>query len=171
VVISRRSLQAFTLTVIENQSIGGVIAPSMDPSLIDQAMHMGAAILLTEGFGDLRMSGYVSSLLDQFIDRQVTVDAALKRRWSDSQRPEAFINLPSRSGERPPAPRLGQSLRVGDTVRLTRQPRLGSVGEIADLPKTPQLLDNGLRVPCARVNLVTGESPLVPLANLEFLGK
>jgi hypothetical protein len=171
VVVTRRSLKAFTLSVIENQSIGGVIAPSMDPALIDQALHMNAAVLLTEGFGDLRMSGHLYSMMEQFIDRQVTVDAALPLRWSDTQRPEAFINLPSRSGERPPAPRIGQALRVGDTVRLTRAPHQGVVGEITDLPKTPQLLDNGLRVPCARISLVTGGSPLVPLANLEYLGK
>ena len=97
------------------------------------------------------------------------------RHWSsagrDTHRPEVFINLPSRSGDRPPPPRISHALRVGESVRLTREPHPGSVGEISDLPKTPQLLDNGLRVLCARVGLVTGESVLVPLANLEVLGK
>jgi hypothetical protein len=171
VVLTRNALKAFSLTVIEAQSIGGVIAPSMDPALVDQALHMNTAILLTEGFGDLRMSGHVYGMLEQFIDRQATVDAALPQRWEDTRRPEVFINLPSRGGDRPPAPRISHTLRVGETVRLTREPRPGSVGEIVDLPKTPQLLDNGLRVSCARISLVTGESVLVPLANLEVLGK
>ena len=87
VVLTRNSLQAFSLTVIENQSIGGVIAPSMDPSLIDQALHMNAAILLTEGFGDMRMSGHVYSMLEQFHERQATVDAALEQRWEGYSSP------------------------------------------------------------------------------------
>jgi hypothetical protein len=56
-------------------------------------------------------------------------------------------------------------------VRLTRSPHIGSIGKIADLPKTPQMLDNGLRVPCAQVDLVTGERVMAPLANLEVFGK
>ena len=171
VVLTRNPIKAFTLGVIASQSIGGVIAPSMDPTLIVQASSLGAAIVLIEGFGDQRMSGHVYSLLEQFHERQATVDARLPQRWEDTHRPEVFINLPSRSGDRPPAPTVGRQVRVGQTVRLTREPHLGSVGDVTDLPKTPQLLENGLRVPCARVLLVTGESIPVPLANLEVLGK
>jgi hypothetical protein len=171
VVLTRNPIKAFTLAVIANQSIGGVIAPSMDPALVEQADSLSAAIILIEGFGDQRMSGHVYGLLEQFVERQATLDARLPQRWEDVHRPEVFINLPSRSGDRPPIASVGQSMRVGQTVRLTREPHPGSVGEVTDLPKTPQLLDNGLRVPCARVLLVTGESILIPLANLEVLGK
>ncbi len=171
VVLTRNPIKAFTLAVIANQSIGGVIAPSMDPSLVEQASSLSAAIVLIEGFGDQRMSGHVYNLLEQFHERQATVDARLPLRWEDNNRPEVFINLPSRSGDRPPMPGIGQPIRIGQTVRLTREPHQGSVGDVTDLPKTPQLLDNGLRVPCARVLLVTGESILIPLANLEVMGK
>lgn len=171
VLLTGRSLKAISLSVIENQGIGGVIAPSMDPTLIEQARHMQAAILLTEGFGDMSMSSRLYTMLEEFVERQVTIDAIQPDRWEDVRRPEAFINLPARSGDRPPPPRVGRPFRVGDQVRLTRAPRAGSVGEITNLPKTPQLIDNGLRVLCAQIALVTGESALVPLANLEVLGK
>jgi hypothetical protein len=143
----------------------------MDPALIDQARSMDAAILLTDGFGDVPMSSRLYAMLEEFIERQATVDAVLPDRWEDVRRPEVFINLPARSGDRPPAPRVGRPFRVGDQVRLTRAPRAGSIGDITNLPKTLQLLDNGLRVLCAQIALVTGESVLVPLANLEILGK
>jgi len=171
VVLTRRALKDISLSVIADQSIGGVIAPSMDPALIERALHLPAAILLTEGFGDLRMSNQLYSLLEEFVERQATVDAIVPDRWEDTNRPEVFINLPARSGDRPPAPRIEQPVRVGEQVRLTRAPHIGSIGEITHLPKTPRLLDNGLRVPCAQVVLVTGESVMVPLANLEVLGK
>ena len=82
-----------------------------------------------------------------------------------------FINLPPKAGERPPQVNINQVLREGANVRLNRAPHIGSIGQIVDLPKTPQLLDNGLRVMCARVELATGEKALVPLANIEVFGR
>lgn len=170
VVWTRRALKETSLMVLENQSVGGVIAPSMDADLVDRALRLHAAIILTEGFGDLRMNANLVNLLEGFNDRQATMDAATPGRWEDVRRPEVFINLPAR-GDRPPSPASNQPFRMGQNVRLTREPHAGSIGEITNLPKTPQLIDNGLHIMCARVLLVTGESPLVPLANLEVLGR
>ncbi len=170
VVVTRRALKETSLLSIESQSIGGVIAPSMDATLYQQALEHPAAIILTQGFGDLRMSGHLTSILEGLVGRQTTLDAVLPDRW-ETRRPEIFINLPPKAGERPPEPRLGQVLREGVTVRITRAPYTGSVGQIMDLPKTPQLLDNGLRALCAQVSLATGETPLIPLANLEVFGR
>lgn len=171
IVLTRRSLKDISLSVIEDQNFGGVIAPSMDPVLIERASQMSAAILLTEGFGDMPMNSRLYTMLEEFYERQATVDAVLPDRWEDVRRPEVFINLPARSGDQPPPPRVGRPLRTGDQVRLTREPHPGSIGQITDLPKTPLLLDNGLHVPCAQITLITGESVRVPLANLEVLGK
>jgi len=57
------------------------------------------------------------------------------------------------------------------TVRMLREPNMGQTGRILDLPKSPILLDNGLRVLCAQVELVAGEQLYVPLANLEVLSR
>jgi hypothetical protein len=169
VVVTRRAIKAVTLDALEGQTIGGVVAPSMDASLYDRALETSTAIVLTEGFGDIRMSPSMFNLLEGFVGRQTTLDAALPNRW-DPRRPEVFINLPPKSGERPPEPNLNITLQVGMTVRLTREPHTGVVGQITNLPKTPQLLENGLRVPCAQVDLVS-EKVLVPLANLEVFGR
>lgn len=81
------------------------------------------------------------------------------------------MNPTGRTGARPPAPDIDVPLRVGMNVRLTRMPYAGQVGQIANLPKSPLLLDNGLRVMCAQVALVSGDRVFVPLANLEIFGK
>ncbi len=170
VVVTRRALKETSLMVIEGQNFGGVIAPSMDASLYERAQEAKSAIILTQGFGDLRMSGYLLGMLDGFVGRQTTLDAVLPNRW-DSQRPEIFINLPPKAGERPPEVSINQVLREGMNVRLTRAPHIGSTGQIIDLPKTPQLLENGLRVMSALVELATGEKIRVPLANIEVFGR
>ncbi len=170
IVVTRRALKAVTLDAISGETIGGVIAPSMDASLYDRALELPVAIILTEGFGDIRLSPQTLSLLEGFVGRQTTLDAVLPNRW-DARRPEIFVNLPPKAGERPPDPNLNMTLQPGMSVRLTRDPYAGVVGQITNLPKAPQLLENGLRVVCAQVDLVTGERVFVPLANLEVFGR
>jgi hypothetical protein len=40
-----------------------------------------------------------------------------------------------------------------------------------ELPDTPVMLPNGLRVMCARVDIGEAETVDIPLANLEFAGR
>ncbi|MBZ0301722.1 MAG: hypothetical protein K8J31_18390, partial [Anaerolineae bacterium] len=123
-----------------------------------------------EGFGDIRMRNSVLNILNNFVGRQGMLDAFLPNRW-EARRPEVIINVSRGGSTHPQRPNPDLTLQAGTQVRLTRPPYAGQVGKILNLPKTPYLLDNGLRVPCAQIALVTGESVLVPLANLEVLGK
>lgn len=170
IVVTKRPLRETGLIVMDAQSLGGIIAPSMDADLIPQALEAGGAILLTEGFGPLKMSAAVANLLNSFTGRQAALDAMLPNRWS-SNRPEIIINPSGRVQQRPPRPNVNLTLNPGTTVRLTRPPNAGQVGRIVNLPKTPYLLENGLRVPCAQVELITGGVVMVPLANLEVFGR
>jgi hypothetical protein len=90
VVVTRRPLRRRGLEIVREQSIGGIIAPSMDADLRDQAPRRCELILLTEGFGSARMSNLVYSLLSEFDRKQVTLDAYMPTRW-DTRRPEVII--------------------------------------------------------------------------------
>ena len=85
--------------------------------------------------------------------------------------PEVIVNVPFKRTDRPSRPNTMLSLRPDMNVRITREPYLGLTGRIVHLPKSPVLLDNGLRVPSAQVELVVGETVFVPLVNLEVLGR
>ncbi len=171
VVVTRHPLTAASLNVVAVQQVGGVIAPSLDAALLPQALAMSAAVMLTEGFGNMRMGPQAASLLEGFAGRPAVLDAHQPGRWDTVRAPEVIINLPPKSGGRPPAPDVDRALSPGMTVRLTREPHAGWHGEIVELPPAPQPLANGLRVPCARVSLASGETVVVPLANLEFMGR
>lgn len=170
VVVTKRPLREVSLQVIVDQGLLGVVAPSMEADLIAQAQELRAAILLTEGFGPLKMSAAVSNLLTTMAGRQILLDAVQPTRW-EARRPELVISPTGRSSSRPPRLNPDTTLQAGVTVRLTRPPFAGATGRILNLPKTPQLLDNGLRVLCAQVELVTGEKVTVPLANIEVFGR
>ena len=53
---------------------------------------------------------------------------------------------------------------------MTRDPYQGVLGTVVELPYNPLLLDNGLCVKCAVVELMAGEYVHIPLANLELGG-
>lgn len=169
IILLKHPITHASLNMMTEQGFAGIIAPSMDPTLRPMVLNMSTAVLLTEGFGDMQMSGPTFGLLSEFDGNQVTLDAAMPGRW-ETRTPEIVINVPS--GDRQPSrpnPRL--ALKKGMTVRLMREPHRGAIGEIMDLPESRVLLDNGLRAMCAQVQLVAGGQVNVPLANLEVLGR
>lgn len=169
IVLTRFPLTANGFRVIRVQGITGVIAPSMDSSLIPLAQASNAAILLTEGFGNIRMSKTVHDILKGFTENVVTLDAYMPSRF-ETRTPEVIININPRDAK-PTPPNLQLALREGMTVRVTRAPHLGLTGKVVALPKHPVKLPNGLRVPSARVELISGETADIPVANLEVLGR
>jgi len=169
IIITRRPLKRVSFQVMEDQGFIAVIAPSIEPDLINLALETRTAILITESFGSSKMSNVIAQFLDNMEGRQATVDAWLPEPL-ETRRPEMIIAVPIEPGERPSPPNLSASLKNGREVRLTRGTFSGMVGHVTGLPKELVSLDNGLRVPCAQVELVTGEKINVPLANIEVSG-
>lgn len=168
VVYTREPLNAGNLLVAEQQGVGGVVGPSMPANLREMAMQLTFPVLLTEGFGHRRPTELIYSLLDANMGLQAAFDATIPDHWS-ADRPEIMIPLPSEGALLMP-PALDQALMPGMQVRMVRAPWDGVIGTVEELPDAPQKIDNGLRVPCARVRLSPDQVILVPLANLELLG-
>ncbi|HVO42030.1 MAG TPA: hypothetical protein VMT34_05390, partial [Aggregatilineales bacterium] len=70
-----------------------------------------------------------------------------------------------------PVPETNQPLSEGATVRITRAPYAGVAGRVKRIVAAPRAVNSGLRVPCADVQLSSGQVILVPLANLELTGQ
>jgi len=168
VIVVYNPLNTDLIQLLEEGNINGVIAPSMPAELIDRVLESPMAIMLTEGFGASRMNGEVHSLLKEYDGYQVILDADLPGRWT-SRRPEVVINRSI--DERPPGLNLNATVKSGLRVRITRQPHLGQIARVAELPNQPLVLPNGLRVMGARVELISGEFVNIPLANLELAGR
>ncbi|MCC7452009.1 MAG: hypothetical protein IT324_31680 [Anaerolineae bacterium] len=152
-----------------DQEITAIIAPSLRSSLREAALRQTIPIILTEGFGDQRMSEAVYNLLAANQGRPALIDATEPERWS-SHRPEIIIPLPT-GGTRPKAPDAEQALAEGTPVRITRAPYAGLSGVVQRISPSPRTIENGLRVPGADVQLSSGKIVFIPLANLEMLGR
>jgi hypothetical protein len=101
-------------------------------------------------------------------NRLVSINAVEPMRWS-GERPELLIQLPTNISA--PLPIMDQPLAEGSVVRITRMPLQGKVGRVRKLVESPRIVDNGLRLAGAEVQLQNGEIVFVPLANLETLGR
>jgi hypothetical protein len=137
--------------------------------LREVALRQKIPVILTEGFGDHRMSDLVYNLLRDNLGRPALIDATEPKRWSSS-RPELIIPLSSGSSL-PPPPETDQPIVEGALVRLIRAPYNGMAGRVRRVVDTPRTVENGLRLPGAEVQLGNGRLVFVPLANLEMLGR
>lgn len=168
VIISPEPINEGDLDVAKQQEVGGLVAPGMSSRMRQLALDAPFPVLLTEGFGQRRPTELIYSLLKDNMGLQATFDAAIPDRWN-ADRPEIMIPLPAR-GQTPLPPAIDQQIRPNMQVRITRAPWDGMVGKVEKLPQASQVIDNGLRVPCASVRLAPDRVVLVPLANLELLG-
>lgn len=170
IVVTNRPLTRAELEIAGIRNFGGIIAPSIDAAILDSVLDVSFAVLLTEGFGQMKMSNAAFSLFQEFDGRQGTLDAYLPRRF-EPRRPEVIINRPPGEGDRLDSrEEANNPLKTGMRVRIIREPYAGVTGRVVELPAQPVQIENGLRVRCARVELLAGEYVDVPLANVEFVG-
>jgi hypothetical protein len=168
VLISPFPVNKGDLLVAQQQEARGLVAPSMPSNLREFALTLPFPVLLTEGFGQRRPTPLLYRLLRDNMGRQAAFNAAIRDHWS-ADRPEIMIPLPA-GGSLPATPALDKALTTGAQVRIIGAPWDGIIGEVVELPDTPQVIGNGLRVPSAKVRLPNERIGIVPLANLELLG-
>jgi hypothetical protein len=157
----------------------GMISGSVDAQLCRFLQLLPYPVMITAGFGEIAMSPQAFSLLQSWAGREGMLDTRTPGTGVLSGRlvrPEVVIPLET---EEPP-PVLERSegaaeeagprpLQAGMSVRGLRAPYLGATGTVTDLPAGTQRMETGVELPVATVQLDSGESVAIPLANLEVL--
>lgn len=141
--------------------VRGMLLGSLPPGLRSRALGLPYPILLSEGFGQLRMVEPIFSLLSTHEGREAFLEP-------QARRPRLIVPLARTLGtpEEPPAPRL---LREGDVVRVLAGPRLGQVGQVSDAQLRNREVGSQIALWGVEVSFEAGGSSFVPLANLELL--
>jgi hypothetical protein len=170
IVVTKRRLKPAGIALMETQGIAGLVAPGMEADMLELALRAPGPILLVEGFGTARLNPAAQQFLAELEGKQATLDAALPSLTAP-HRPELIVTVPLPAVDRPAPPALNLALQTGMPVRVMRGDGSSIAGQIAGLPDEPQVLENGLQVLCALVELVTGERMPVPLANIEVFGR
>ena len=156
-----------TLQALAELPARGLIASSIQPSLLLKAREMRFPILVTDGIGTLPMNSAAYKLLSTNAKREVALNAEAFDRYTGA-RPEVFIPLPISS--EPPIPNEVEVFAPGQQVRMRRPPAMGMIGSIVSIKPGLTILPSGLRAHAAEVKLENNETVIVPLVNMEVVG-
>jgi len=138
---------------------------------ITGAEELGFTLVLTEGFGRIRMAERTWRLLGQHIGHLCSVSGATQIR-AGVMRPEILIPAEtqvSRAHANADAG-AGRGLEVGSLLRVIRQPYFGRIAEVVELPAELQELDTEAKVRVMKVEFVDDRTrAVVPRANVELI--
>jgi hypothetical protein len=131
--------------------------------------NVGLTLIITEGFGDIAMAERTFRLLETRAGADAAVNGATQIR-AGVMRPEIVIPWmrESRSVE-PEVPRPSGYLEIGVPVRIIRDPYFGKIGSVSALPPEPRVLESGSRARVLEVKFDSGESVIIPRANVELI--
>ncbi|MBI5303507.1 MAG: hypothetical protein HY868_15340 [Chloroflexi bacterium] len=146
------------------EQAAGLIIGSISAKIKSLLVTLSLPVMVTEGFGEIPMALPIFEMLARHSGEEAFLDAKMPN-------PEIFIPALSAavSGETAQVPAT-LSCEIGATVRITSGPLIGQVGKIADAPALPQVLESGISVWGAEVELLTGSRAFVPWENLELIG-
>lgn len=135
---------------------------------ITGAEELGFTLVLTEGFGRIRMAERTWRLLNAQAGQLASVSGATQIR-AGVMRPEILIPRDGEStGKNESA--VGAGLEVGSLLRVIREPYFGRIARVTELPSELQELDTEAKVRVMRVEFTDDrQQAIVPRANVELI--
>ena len=172
------SLEAFKKAVdlnVEGIVIGGFNYFDLEDILgytlgvaITGTEDLVTSLIVTEGYGNIKMSERTFDLLKKHNGEFVSVNGATQIR-AGVIRPEIVIPLDKKKipdDNNRTEGNLG--IQQGSLVRVIRAPYFGKIGEVVDLPSELQKMESETMVRVANVE-INDETFVVPRSNLEML--
>jgi hypothetical protein len=181
VLVGGAAVEADAITrAAERGAVGIVVGGIRDTDLIRFLGHdIGVAItgseeiplsiIITEGFGAIRMANRTFRLLKSLEGKVASINGATQIR-AGVIRPEIIVPLedPSPLPESPPA-RETQILEIGSAVRIIREPYFGRLGTVIELPPELMEIESGTHARVLKAKLDDGTIVVVPRANVEII--
>ena len=130
--------------------------------------ELDTSLVLTEGYGNIKMSNRTYDLLKGHNGKFVSINGATQIR-AGVIRPEIVIPL---ADDKMPSDvaiekeKLG--IESGSLVRVIRAPFFGKIGNVIELPPELQKMESETMVRVAKVN-IDGKDVIIPRSNLEML--
>ncbi len=129
---------------------------------------IGITVIVTEGFGEIAMAERTFDMLKAHTGDDTSVNGATQIR-AGVMRPEIIIPLSSVPAEESDHRFEEGQLEIGRTLRVIRDPWFGMIGEVSGLPSEPHVLGSGSKARVLEVKFPSGETAIVPRANVELI--
>lgn len=129
----------------------------------------GISLIITEGFGSMRMAEKTFSLLRALKGRKASMSGVTQIR-AGVMRPEVIVaqdGKPISAADKVIFSASG--LEVGSPVRVIREPYFGMLGKVVDLPPELTQLETEAKVRVLQVEFEDGTKAMLPRANVEMI--
>ena len=130
--------------------------------------RIGFTLILTEGFGTIPMAAKTFALLRAHAGQRASMSGATQIR-AGVIRPEIII---ARTGAQPSVEKgtpQRSGIRIGDPVRIIRDPLFGRIGQVVALPHELQQIETESHVRVLEVEFPDRSRAVVPRANIEVI--
>lgn len=173
--ISLEAYQKAIAAKVAGVVVGGFNYSDLEPILgytlgvaITGSEDIGTPLVVTEGYGKIKMGDRTFDLLKQYDGHNVSINGATQIR-AGVIRPE--IVIPIEDSELTGESKLVESaegITVGSLVRVIRAPYFGFLGKIVKLPAELQKMESETMVRVADVE-IDGQVYTIPRSNLEMV--
>lgn len=133
--------------------------------------ELGLTLVITEGFGPIRMADKTFELLKKSAGRKACISGATQIR-AGVIRPEIIVPLPLDQwpkDERTSAEGAILGMDIGSPVRIIREPAFGELAKVVGLPVDLTSIDTEAKVRVVEIELSNGRRLLLPRANVELI--
>jgi hypothetical protein len=130
--------------------------------------QVGFTLILTEGFGTIPMAAKTFKLLSAHLGQKASISGATQIR-AGVIRPEIIIPLATAVTTTAALQPQHEGIRLGDPVRIIRDPLFGKIGEVSSLPPDLTKIPTESEVRVLEVKFVDGSSAVVPRTNIEVI--
>lgn len=182
IVVGGAFLSADTLRKAQDVGVAGLVVGGIhDKDLrtllgydlgvaITGTEQVGFTLILTEGFGTIPMAQKTFALLSAHAGQPASISGATQIR-AGVIRPEIIIpkaNGTAASGAAA-APAAKEGIRIGDPVRIIRDPLFGRIGQVSALPSDLQQIPTESEVRVLVVEFGDGVKAVIPRTNVEVI--
>lgn len=129
--------------------------------------QVGFTLILTEGFGTIPMAAKTFKLLVVHAGRQASISGATQIR-AGVIRPEIIVPQTDDLAKGTVRTQR-EGIRLGDPVRIIRDPMFGRIGEVSGLPPELTKIPTESEVRVLEVRLSDGKTVVVPRTNIEVI--
>ena len=173
-IVSHDAIQKAIRSGVRGLIVGGIDDNDLRELLgyelgvaITGSEDIGITLVVTEGFGKIRMADRAFNLLTEREGLKTSINGVTQIR-AGVVRPE--IVIPFESTEQPMEEALVAGiLEVDTSIRVIREPYFGKLGRVTALPVDLQQLETGAKVRILEVELEDGAQITLPRANVELI--
>jgi hypothetical protein len=168
------ALRAAAAAGVQGVVVGGIEDATLKAFLgydigvaITGSEKCGVTLIVTEGFGRMRMADRTFNLLKSLNGKVASINGATQIR-AGVIRPEVIVPSADQTSDIKSGVAEG-GLTVGMAVRIIREPHFGALGKVSALPVALQEIETESKVRVLEVELDDKTRVVLPRANVEII--